>query len=44
MATTSTSTAVERVFTEPGPRTVSPAGVEALADHLDLLPRRHLFS
>jgi integrase len=30
-------------ITEPHPRTVSLAGVEALADHLDLLSRRHLF-
>jgi hypothetical protein len=31
-------------ITEPHPRTVSLAGVAALADHLDLLPRRHLYS
>jgi len=31
-------------ITEPHPRTVSLAGVAALADHLDLLPRRHLDS
>src|SRR6185312_7833360 len=31
-------------ITGPHPRTVSLAGVAALADHLDLLPQRHLHS
>jgi hypothetical protein len=31
-------------ITEPHPRIVTLAGVAALADHLDLLPRRHLYS
>jgi hypothetical protein len=31
-------------ITGPHPRTANLAGVAALLDHLDLLPRRHLYS